>query len=223
REEGKTDAANARFQTIASQTSFYGQPALEELGHKITIPPRALPVTEAEVTPMAANEGFRRAFKFFDLNLRFEGDPEWNWELRKMNERQLLAAAEFARRSDVLDRMVNTSDRTKIEMDFTQRFPTPYRDIMHATTRRQGLEMAWVYGLIRQESRFIMNARSHVGASGLMQLMPATARYVATKIGLNEFKTSQVNEIETSSWLGTSYLNMVLNALGGSQTLATAA
>lgn len=223
REEGKTDAANARFQTIASQTSFYGQLALEELGHKITIPPRALPVTEAEVTPMAANEGFRRAFKFFDLNLRFEGYREWNWELRKMNERQLLAAAEFARRSDVLDRMVNTSDRTKIEMDFTQRFPTPYRDIMHATTQRQGLEMAWVYGLIRQESRFIMNARSHVGASGLMQLMPATARHVAKKIGLSDFTHRKVNEIETNILLGTSYLNMVLNDLEGSQTLATAA
>ena len=140
-----------------------------------------------------------------------------------MNERQHLAAAEFARRSEVLDRMVNTSDRTKIEVDFTQRFPSPYRDIMRTATQRLGLEMAWVYGLIRQESRFIMDARSHVGASGLMQLMPATARHVAKKIGMSDYSHSQVNEIETNILLGTSYLNMVLNDLDGSQTLATAA
>lgn len=223
REEGKTEAANARFQLIAPQTSFYGQLALEELGQKITIPPRALPVTEEEIAPMAVNPGFRRALKFLDLDLRFEAYREWNWELRGMSDRQLLAAAEFARRSEVLDRMVNTSDRTKTEFDFNQRFPTPYRDIMRATTQRQGMEMAWVYGLIRQESRFIMNARSHVGASGLMQLMPATARHVAKKIGMTDFSHSQVNEIETNILLGTSYLNMVLSDLEGSQTMATAA
>lgn len=223
REDGKVDAANARFQLIAPQTNFYGQLALEELGQKITIPPRALPVTEDEIAPMVSNAGFRRALKFFELDLRFEGYREWNWELRKMNDRQLLAAAEFARRSDVLDRMVNTSDRTKAEFDFTQRFPAPYRDIMRSTTQRQGMEMAWVYGLIRQESRFIMNARSHVGASGLMQLMPATARHVAKKIGMTDFSHSQVNEIETNILLGTSYLNMVLSDLEGSQTMATAA
>lgn len=223
REEGKTDLANARFQSIAPQTSFYGQLALEELGQKITIPPRAAAATEEEIAAMSSNAGFRRAFKFFDLDMRFEGYREWNWELRKMTDRQLLAAAEFARRSEVLDRMVNTSDRTKTEFDFTQRFPTPYRDIMRATTQRQGMEMAWVYGLIRQESRFIMNARSHVGASGLMQLMPATARYVAKKIGLNDFTHNQVNEIETNILLGTSYLNMVLSDLEGSQAMATAA
>src|SRR5690606_34944690 len=120
---------------------------------------RPAPVTEAEVAPMKTNAGFRRAFKFFDLGRRFEGYREWNWELRSMNERQHLAAAEIARRNSVLDRMVNTSDRTKIEVDFDQRFPTPYRDVMQEATRKLGLDMAWVYGLIRQESRFVMNAR----------------------------------------------------------------
>ena len=47
------------------------------------------------------------------------------------------------------------------------------------------LDPAYVYGLIRQESRFIMDARSGVGASGLMQVMPATARWTANKIGLD--------------------------------------
>jgi soluble lytic murein transglycosylase len=221
--EGKSEEAQTKYRLLARQTNFYGQLALEELDQKITIPPRAQPVSAEELAPMAENAGFRRAFKFFDLNMRFEGYREWNWELRRMNERQHLAAAEFARQRNVLDRMVNTSDRTKAEVDFTQRFPSPFHDIMQPTTRSLGLDMAWVYGLIRQESRFILNARSHVGASGLMQLMPATAQWVARKIGMGNFSLSQVNDINTNILLGTNYLNMVLNDLDGSQALATAA
>jgi soluble lytic murein transglycosylase len=172
---------------------------------------------------MAENQGFRRALKFFDMNMRFEGYREWNWELRKMNERQHLAAAEYARQRNVLDRMVNTSDRTRSEFDFTQRFPSPFRDMMYATTQNLGVDMAWVYGLIRQESRFMQNARSHVGASGLMQIMPATAKWVARKIGMGNFSQQQVNDINTNIVLGTNYLNMVLRDLDGSQALATAA
>lgn len=221
--EGQTEEAQKLYQSIAEQTNFYGQLALEELGRKIVIPQAGQPLSAAEIAPMAANKGFARALKFFGMNLRFEGTREWNWELRRMNEREHLAAAEFARQNNILDRMVNTSDRTKTEFDFTQRFPSPFRDIMTSTTQKLGLDMAWTYGLIRQESRFIMNAKSHVGASGLMQIMPATAKYVAQKIGLGGFTQSQVNDINTNILLGTNYLHMVLGDLDGSQALATAA
>ncbi|MBC7575400.1 MAG: lytic transglycosylase domain-containing protein [Herminiimonas sp.] len=221
--EGRSRDAQLYFQSIAATPGFYGQLAIEELGEKITLPPRAAPVSPDEIKPMQQNAGFRRAMKFFDLDLRFEGYREWNWELRRMNERQHLAAAEFARQNNLLDRMVNTSDRTQIAVDFTQRFPSPYADIMRANALPLGLDVAWVYGLIRQESRFIMNARSHVGASGLMQIMPATARWVARKIGMDGFTANQVNDIPVNIRLGANYLKMVLGDLDGSQALATAA
>ena len=221
--QGQREQADERFQSIAALTGFYGQLALEELGQKITIPARAAASGEEDLAAMASNQGFRRAFRFFDMNMRFEGYREWNWQLRKMSERQLLAAAEFARRSNVLDRMVNTSDRTKTEVDFTQRFPSPHHDIMHPATRDLGLDKAWVYGLIRQESRFVQAARSHVGASGLMQLMPATAKEVARKIGMLDFSQARINDVGTNIQLGTNYLYMVLQSLDGSQPLATAA
>ena len=94
---------------------------------------------------------------------------------------------------------------------------------MHPATQTLGLDKAWVYGLIRQESRFIMDAQSHVGASGLMQVMPSTARYVAKKIGLTDFVTDKLSDVRTNVLLGTNYLNMVLGGLDGSQVLATAA
>ena len=217
------ELAHQQFTSIADQTNFYGQLALEELGQQIIVPTAPSPLTAAEIARMAHNAGFQRALKFFVMNLRFEGTREWNWELRRMSEREHLAAAEFARQNDVLDRMVNTSDRTKTEVDFSQRFPAPHNDIMMVMTQKLGLDMAWVYGLIRQESRFINNARSHVGASGLMQIMPATASYVAKKIGFGDYSRDRVNDINTNILLGTNYLNMVLGDLDGSQALATAA
>ncbi|MFZ6674286.1 transglycosylase SLT domain-containing protein [Undibacterium sp. Xuan67W] len=221
--EGKNEEAQTMFASIADQLHFYGQLALEERGQKIGVPITVKPVTADELAPMEKNPGLLRALRFYAMNLRFEGTREWNWELRKMNERQHIAAAELARQNNLLDRMVNTSDRTKAEMDFSQRYPTPFNDSMYKTTQALGLDMAWVYGLIRQESRFIMTAKSHVGASGLMQIMPATARYVAKKIGLGNFVPDQVNDIDTNIALGTNYLNMVLTDLGGSQALASAA
>ncbi len=220
---GTTEEAYKYFQLIAGQHNFYGILAMEELGLKVAPLPRPQPSKADEIAEASNNPGLRHALKFFDMELRFEGNREWNWQLRKMSERQLLAAAEFARRSEVLDRMVTTADRTKVELDLTQRYPTPYDDIMQAATRPISLDKAWVYGLIRQESRFIRSARSHVGASGLMQIMPTTATYVARKIGMTGFSLSSLNDIKTNITLGTQYLNMVLANLGGSQTLATAA
>jgi soluble lytic murein transglycosylase len=220
---GTAEDAHKYFQLIAGQHNFYGILAMEELGLKVAPLPRPQPPKADEITEVSSNPGLRDALKFFEMELRFEGNREWNWQLRKMNERQLLAAAEYARRNDVLDRMVTTADRIKVELDLTQRYPTPYDDIMQTATRPMGLDKAWVYGLIRQESRFIRSARSQVGASGLMQIMPGTATYVARKIGMAGFTLSSLNDIKTNITLGTQYLNMVLANLGGSQTLATAA
>jgi soluble lytic murein transglycosylase len=102
----------------------------------------------------------------------------------RFSDRQLLAAAEYARQNEILDRMVNTSERTRTEFDYTQRFPAPHNDILQPTAQGLGLDQAWVYGLIRQESRFISDAQSGVGAAGLMQVMPSTGKWVAEKIGM---------------------------------------
>jgi soluble lytic murein transglycosylase len=220
---GRKDEALDLFSRIADQNNFYGQLAMEEMGQQISIPPAAAPPTPAELAQAAANPGFKRALKFFSLRLRFEGTREWNWALNNLSERQLLAAAEYARQNDVLDRMLSTSERTRTEFDYTQRFPAPHDDILHPTAQSLGLDQAWVYGLIRQESRFISDAQSGVGAAGLMQVMPSTGKWVAEKIGLADYGHGMLNDIRTNIILGTNYLNMVLANAEGSQVLATAA
>jgi soluble lytic murein transglycosylase len=76
-----------------------------------------------------------------------------------------------------------------------------------------GVDEAWVLGLVRQESRFNTEARSSAGAAGLMQVMPGTARYVAGKMGLRNYRR-HMNEVETNVTLGTKYLKLVLEQLG---------
>jgi soluble lytic murein transglycosylase len=84
------------------------------------------------------------------------------------------------------------------------------------------LDEAWIYGLIRQESRFIADAKSRVGAQGLMQLMPATAIWAAKQVGMKSFDFRGVNEVTTNLRLGSFYLRHVLDDLGH-PVLATAA
>ena len=219
---GNQKAATEYYQSIAHDLSFYGQLASEELGKPQSLPPAPTPLREGEVAPIRNHEGLQRAVALFELGWRSEAVPEWNFYLRGMNDRQLLAAAEFAREKHIYDRVVNTSLLTQNEIDVTQRFIAPFSGEVSKKAREINLDPAWVYGLIRQESRFITDARSRVGASGLMQLMPATAKWVANKIGMKDFHPSRVNEFEVNTVLGTNYLRMVLNDLNGSEVLATA-
>ena len=86
-----------------------------------------------------------------------------------------------------------------------------------------GIDETWVYGLIRQESRFIQDARSSVGAQGLMQIMPSTARYVARRVGMSDYHPGRIVELETNLRLGTNYLKLVYDDLDGQPVLASAA
>ena len=220
--EGQDVKAKESFELIDEQYNFYGQLAREELGKSNHAPARTK-VTEQEIDAMASRKGFVRGERLYAMNLRFEGNREWNWELRNMTDKQLLAAAEYAKRVNLYDRVVNTADRTKQEHDFSLRYPTPFRDELSPIARQIDLNLAWAYGLIRQESRFIMNASSSVGASGLMQVMPNTAKYVAKKIGMLNYTNDKLSDTNTNLTLGSNYLNMVLIDLDGSWVLASAA
>ncbi|MEI8266464.1 MAG: transglycosylase SLT domain-containing protein [Betaproteobacteria bacterium] len=221
---GDEARAGARqlMQSIASPLSFYGKLASEDLGLRPSLPSSPAPSSPAEREAAAGVPGLQRGLHMISLGLRSEGVREWNFTLRGMTDRELLAAAQVACEREVWDRCINTSDRTKAEINLAQRFPTPFRQDVVAAARRIGLDPAYVYGLIRQESRFIMDARSHVGASGLMQLMPATARWTARKIGL-DFKPEMINDREVNLRLGTAYLKLVLDDFGGSAAMAAAA
>jgi soluble lytic murein transglycosylase len=216
------------LESIASPRGFYEQLALEDLGRKVTVPPRPAPLTPQEREAVRLNASLNRGLYAIAIGLRSEGVREWNYGTNLaqpggLSERELLAAAAFACEREVWDRCINTSERTRDAFDVEQRFPMPFRDAVVQRAQQIALDPAYVYGLIRQESRFIMDARSHVGASGLMQVMPATARWTARKLGMNGFNASQLNDRDTNIAIGTGYLKLVLDDFGGSMPLAAAA
>lgn len=221
--QGQAEAAQAAYRGIAGRFNFYGKLAAEELGEPIVVPPAAPAPGADDVQRHAANAGFARALKLIELGMRVEGNREWGWQLRNRSDAELIAIAEFARSRQSLDRMIATSDRTRELFDFAQRFPAPHRADLTRHAQAVGLDETWIYGLIRQESRFIQDARSSVGAQGLMQLMPATARYVARRVGMADYAPGKINELEVNLRLGTSYLRFVLDDLDGHPALATAA
>ena len=220
---GLTSQADALFEKVAGQHNFYGNLADEELGRKIVTPPKAKAPTAEEQKAARDNPAIRRAMVFFRLNMRTEAVKEWNWSLRGMDDRELLAAADLAKRNQIWDRAINTADRTKNEHDFTLRFLAPYGEQVRPAAQNQSLDDAWVYGLMRQESRFITGAKSNVGASGLMQLMPATAKWVAKKIGLKDYNHGRVTDTEVNVLLGTSYMRLVMENLDNHPVLTSAA
>ncbi|RCS57526.1 lytic transglycosylase domain-containing protein [Parvibium lacunae] len=221
--QGQAVQAEQQFRVISPQFGFYSKLAQEELGLKIVLPPVATAPSETERQFAQQHPGLKRALKFYALGLRFEGNREWNFALRGLSDRQLLAVADYAKQLQIYDRAINTAERTQQEHDFNLRFLTPYRQELALAAQRAGVDEPFVYGLIRQESRFITDAKSQVGASGLMQLMPATAKYVARKIGWHDFHGQEVNDVGTNLTLGTRYLRMVLDSLDQSPVLATAA
>ena len=217
-----------RLAANPGSSGFYEKLAREELGQPLMSPPPPAPLTAEERDAARRHIGLNRALLAIALELRGDGVREWNYWTNLhvpggMGDRELLAAADFACARQVWDRCINASERTRSFMDFSQRFPTPHRDAVVRQSQAIGLDPAYVYGLIRQESRFVMDARSGVGASGLMQVMPATARWTARKIGLDGFVPSQINDRDTNILIGTNYLKLALDDFQGSMPMAAAA
>jgi len=219
---GRTPEANAVLAPLSAEHNFYGQLAHEELGPGMAPIPSLYRPTADEIQEAERNPGIQRALKFYQLGLRYEGALEWRWASRGFDDRALLAAAEVARRNGWYERAIDTAERTQSLHDFALRFPTPYREIVSGYAQALALDEAWVYGLVRQESRFVADARSTAGAQGLMQLMPGTARQVARQLRLTGFERHDVISVDTNINLGTYHLRQLLDELDNQPILASA-
>ena len=237
---GKSAEARKLLVPLSSEYHFYGQLAGEELA-EAAARRVALPVSNIsfDARPSAAGAGYKpgkqdvaallalpgiqRTLALYRMDMRAEAQKEWSWTLRSFNDQELLTAAEIARRNEMYDRAIAAADKTINVHDFSLRYLAPYREALRVHIRENDLDEAWVYGLMRQESRFVTAAKSNVGAAGLMQIMPATARWVARKLGLKGYRQSLIHQLDTNLRLGTYYMKTVLNWFENSPVLASAA
>lgn len=224
-QQGQSKQAQQLFRQVAnSGHDFYSLLAKEELGEKINTRNNTAEIKQEE-TKLIANDGnINRALVFFqssektgDWALRHQAQQEWRFAIRHYNEDTLLASSQLAYDNGFYEMGILSAEKTRSKINYNLRYITPFKDIITLHAKAAKVDPAWVYGLIRQESRFMIGVKSHVGATGLMQVMPATANEIARKLGIS---SEHLHNIDGNVRMGTWFLGDIRNRLGD-EVLAT--
>ncbi len=221
-ETGATMDAKAHYRALALERGYYGFLAADRIGSGYSMQHEPVEAKPDEVSAMLARPGIQMARELYLLGQITEARRQWQYTVNSMNNRELAVAAVVAREWGWYDRAILTVAKSDHQDDLELRFPLLYRDLIEQNAQRQRLDTGWVYGIVRQESAFVPDARSPVGALGLMQLMPATGRLTARKLKIPARSTHAILDIENNLRLGTGYLREMLDRYTGNQVLATA-
>ncbi|HQV24324.1 MAG TPA: transglycosylase SLT domain-containing protein [Acinetobacter sp.] len=222
----KQTAQQIYRQLAQAGDDYHNLLAKDRLGERYNHQPYDEQPTAQEIQRLNQNIHFRRAFALRDIDAPASYiNREWNWAVRQAylqkDDGVLLAAAKRASDIGWYDRAIYAADRTITRHNDSYRFSTPHRSNVTSHSYNVGIDPAWAYGLMRQESRFVTSARSHVGAGGLMQIMPNTAKLVARQMG-ETYNPAALSEMNTNIRYGTYYLSMIQSQLSGNAVLATA-
>ncbi|MEO8485366.1 MAG: transglycosylase SLT domain-containing protein [Betaproteobacteria bacterium] len=219
----RTGEARAIYETLAVEHDYHGLLAAEALG--TCVDPQSAPVAAdpAWQASFGAREDVQRAVKLAQLDLRADSQREWLAIVRAFEDDALNQAAIYAAARGMHDRAINTANRTREHHDYALRYPMPWRKQFEAAARDNAVDEALLRGIARQESRFVPEIVSSAGAIGLMQLMPATARWVAKQSGRTDYTAARINDLDVNTQFGAFYFKYWLDRLDGSVALAAAA
>jgi soluble lytic murein transglycosylase len=219
REEGRTILAS-----LANETSFYGMLAFESQGQRYVVPiSHPVEAPPGALAAFADRPDVKRVVKLVELDMRPESVREWAYIVRGLSDENLLIAADHARRAGLYDRAINAADRTLARHDYALRYLAPYRNDFDAAAKAHDIDVAMLYGIARQESRFIPDIVSSAGAVGLMQLMPGTARWVAKQLARSDYSPAQIGNTDLNTQFGAYYFKYWLERLDKAPALAAAA
>lgn len=222
-ETGKTGQANELFRSLARQRSYHGFLAADRLGLPYNLDNTPLSVSRKQIDTLAARIGFQRASELFAIGRLTDARREWSMVIKDLSVSDLQAAAKLAQRWDWHSQAIFTLARTGYWDDLELRFPLEHERHIEAAATEKSLDKAWVLALIRQESAFSVDAVSHAGALGLMQLMPATAKGTAKSMNRTPPRREDLLTPATNIDIGTSYLKKVLERLNDNPVLAISA
>ncbi|MGB4812956.1 MAG: transglycosylase SLT domain-containing protein [Methylophilaceae bacterium] len=218
----KNAEAGQILSKLSTERHFYGWLAQDLMGAVAANPAIDFVPKKSEIDAVASLPSIKRALELQRLDMRSEAKSEWIWATKNFSDEQLLAASAYAQQNKWYEMSINTADNTKVTHNFNLRYPIPYREMFRTSANNAGLDEAWVYGITRQESRFMHYAKSGVGAAGLMQLMPATAKWTANRMGKTGYSNAMIHDLSTNIDLGTYYMRYTLDQMGGKAVLATA-
>lgn len=226
-DSSKKSLARQMYQRLANSSDYYGLLAKDKVGQRFNAGSTALPnVSSGDTARMLNDPHFARAFALYNSSAsRTYANREWNWAVKKARDNKdnklILAAAKYAHDMGWLDRSIYAIDNTDGLDAFSLSHPMPHQSEVVTYSRQVGIDPAWAYGIMRQESRFVSNARSGVGASGLMQIMPDTAKYIARNLG-ETYSATRANTGDTNIRYGTWYMSDIMGKLYNQPVLATA-
>lgn len=222
-ESGKADKARYLYVLVAADRNYYSFLAADRLEAGYIMQHQPVRIAAAEREALMALPGIQAARELYLLGEQAAARRQWDWTTAKMSKNDLYTAALVAGEWDWYDRAIVTLSKSGHLDDLDLRFPLVYREIVEDYASANGLDPSWIYGVMRQESAFVVDARSSAGALGLMQLMPRVGRLTAKRLKLKVRSEHAILEVENNLRLGTAFLKNLLNRHSGNQLLATAA
>ena len=210
------------YSQLSKSFSYPGLLAADKLGIKYSLDGSPLISNKDEITALRKIPGIARAEELYKIGMTIDARREWQFAISKMTPRQLQLAAILASKLGWHDRAVLTIGRTNTLDDLKLRYPIVFKKQVLRHSRKNKIQAAWVYGVLRQESAYMTDARSHAGALGLMQLMPRTARSEARRLKLPLKNKYAILNVDKNIRLGTAHLKRVLDINKGHHVLATA-
>ncbi|BCT32410.1 transglycosylase SLT domain-containing protein [Pseudomonas protegens] len=219
----KNPQALALFKGLARERDFYGFLAADHAKAPYQLNNQPLMLSQAVINKVRNTPGVRRALEFHARGQIVDGRREWYHVSRHFNRDEMVAQARLAYDLKWYFPAIRTISQAQYWDDLDIRFPMAHRDTLVREAKVRGLHSSWVFAITRQESAFMDDARSHVGASGLMQLMPGTAKETARKFSIPLASPQQVLDPDKNIQLGAAYLSQVHSQFNGNRVLASAA
>ncbi|MCO4798322.1 MAG: transglycosylase SLT domain-containing protein [Colwelliaceae bacterium] len=208
------------MEKLAESRHYYGFLAATYSNKPINLQDKPLIISDLEKAELFKDAAGKRAFELFHLGRFYQARKEWNYWLRELNKRQKLVAAKLANEIGWYDRAIFALSQVGYLDDVDLRFPLAFYDEIKQHSAKYAINPSWAFAITRRESSFMSDANSSVGARGLMQLMPDTAKHLTRR---KKIPTKYLLNSKNNINLGTKYLKNLLDRHKGNQVLATAA
>ena len=215
--------ADAQFHQLAQERGYYAFLAADRLGHDYNMAPRPITAGQRARTLLENNLATERVREFVALGRAEEARREWFTLLARVEQPVQAALARIAHDNGWDALAIFAAGQAQQWHDLSLRFPLAHYDLVQAAASSTGLSQERVFAIIRQESAFMVDARSSAGALGPMQLMPATARLVARWLDRTGPAQSELMQPRLNIELGSHYLARLEQRYSAHPVLAAAA
>jgi len=213
----------ALYQALAKERDFYGFMAADQVQAPYQLNNKPLALSPQTIQKVRNSAAIRRALEFHARGQVADGRREWYNVSRLFSRDEMVAQARLAYEMGWYFPAIRTISQAQYWDDLEVRFPMAHREHLVREAKNRDIHSSWVFAVTRQESAFMADAKSHVGAMGLMQLMPATAKETAKRFGIPLSSPQLAYRPEINIQLGAAYLSQIYGQFNGNRVLASAA